>query len=283
MSADLSTGVILLVLCSALVHAGWNTFIKIGADPFMNTVAVIAGCGMIAGVALPFLDQPVPESWPFIATSAVLQVVYFVLLAAAYRAGDFGQASPLMRGTAPLLVALTAGPLIGEALSPLRWAGVVLISGGVLVLASDGGFTRAGRTTVLAALANAVVIAGYTLVDGTGVRMSGAPVAYTMWIFLLTAAAMVSWAAIRRPRDLVHLLLRRFPLCLVGGAATGGSYGLALLAMTMAPVALVAALRETSIAFAAVIAVVFLKEPATARRLVSAGIIAFGAVVIRLG
>lgn len=279
----MSTTVVLVVLLSALIHASWNALVKLGDDKLLNTVLVASGCGLIGAVALPFLPPPAIESWPYLAASAVIQVLYFLLLAAAYRTGDMGQAYPLMRGTAPLLVAVASGPLIGEALPFGRWVGIALISGGVLSLA----FERTDllvrqRKAIGFALANAVVICCYTLVDGVGVRLSGAPAAYTLWIFLMSSAPLMIWAMIWRGTDFRRLLRRKFHICLIGGAGTAGSYGLALWAMTLAPVAAVAALRETSILFAVVISVVILKERMTARRLLSAVIVAAGAIAIRL-
>ena len=279
----MSTTVVLIVMLSALVHASWNTLLKAGDDKLLNTVMVAGACGVIGVAVLPFLASPAVDSWPYLAASAVLQILYFLLLAAAYRTGEISQTYPLMRGTAPLLVALASGPMIGEALPAGRWLGVALICGGVMSLA----FERTDllvrqRAGVVFALANAVVICGYTLVDGIGVRASGSPVAYTLWIFVLASAPLLIWATIRRGTDFRVLLRQRYHIGLIGGLGTAGSYALALWAMTLAPVAAVAALRETSILFVLVISVVILKERLTAQRVLSAVVIAVGAVVIRL-
>jgi len=206
-------------------------------------------------------------------------------------------AYPLMRGTAPLLIAIASGPLIGEALPAARWVGIALISGGVISLAFEpktnpannpahnparSGSVSRGRAAIGFALANAMVICVYTLVDGVGVRASGSPVAYTLWIFVLASAPLVIWALVARGRDFTALVRRRYRVGLIGGLGTAGSYALALWAMTLAPVAAVAALRETSIVFVLVISVVVLKERLTPRRLVSALVIAGGAVAIHL-
>ena len=279
----MSTTVVLIVLLSALVHASWNALLKSGDDKLLNTVMVAGGCGLIGVVALPFLVPPAAESWPYLAASAVLQILYFLLLAAADRTGDIGQAYPLMRGTAPLLVALASGPVIGEAPPAGRWLGIALICGGVMSLAFERtGLLLRQRAGIGFALANAVVICGYTLVDGIGVRASGSPAAYTLWIFVLASTPMLIWAASRRRAEFKALLRQRYRIGLIGGLGTAGSYGLALWAMTLAPVASVAALRETSILFVLVISVVVLKERMTARRLISAVVIAAGAVVIRM-
>jgi drug/metabolite transporter (DMT)-like permease len=279
----MSTTVLLIVLLSALIHASWNALLKLGDDKLLNTVMVAGGCGVIGVAVLPFLDAPSPESWPYLAMSAILQVAYFLLLAGAYRTGDMSQAYPLMRGTAPLLVAIVSGPLIGEALPAGRWLGIALICGGVMSLAFERvDLLRRHPAATGFALANAAVICTYTLVDGVGVRASGSPVAYTLWIFLLASIPLLVWAAVKRGADFKKLLRRRIHIGLIGGLGTAGSYVLALWAMTQAPIAAVAALREVSILFVLAISVVVLKERMTPRRLASAVVITAGAVAIRM-
>ncbi|KXF77735.1 hypothetical protein ATN84_10420 [Paramesorhizobium deserti] len=280
----MSGTVVLIVLLGAFLHASWNAVVKSNGDKFLNAVIVVGAAGLIAALVLPFLPAPDRSSWPFLAISMVLQVIYLCLVAAAYEGGDMSQAYPIMRGTPPLLVALASGPLIGEVLPLPRWIGIGLISCGVLALAFEArrrAVIGNGRTTALA-LINAVFIAAYTLVDGIGVRKSGAPAAYTMWVFLLNAIPLVLWTlAMHRERIWPHLR-GRLHLALIGGVGTLGSYGLALWAMTMAPVAVVAALRETSILFAILISAIFLKERVGLRRVVAAVLIVIGVIIIRL-
>lgn len=274
------------VLGAALLHAGWNALLKRRdanartGDPLVATLLVVAGAAGCAAILLPFLDAPAPASWPFIAASSVLQTAYYLLLAATYRAGDVSHAYPLMRGSAPLLVALANGPLTGEHLAGMQWLATGLICGGVLAMWL--GARGRGRATGLA-LATACVIAAYTLVDGAGVRRSGAPGAYTLWIFLITGLAAWPLAARRRlPALLAHA--RAQPLMApLGGLASLASYGIALWAMTRAPVAAVAALRETSILFATAIAAFVLREPVGRARVAAACLIACGAMAMRLG
>lgn len=278
------------VLGAALLHAGWNALLKrrvanassgaVTGDPLVATLLVVGGAAGCAAILLPFLDAPAPASWPFIAASSVLQTAYYLLLAATYRAGDVSHAYPLMRGSAPLLVALANGPLTGEHLAGTQWLATGLICGGVLAMWL--GARGRGRATGLA-LATACVIAAYTLVDGAGVRRSGAPAAYTLWIFLFTGVAAWLLAARRRlPALLAHA--RAQPLMApLGGLASLASYGIALWAMTRAPVAAVAALRETSILFATAIAACVLREPVGRTRVAAACLIACGAVAMRLG
>ncbi|MFJ7353688.1 EamA family transporter [Phyllobacterium sp. NPDC097923] len=279
----MSGTVVLIVLFAAFLHASWNAVVKSEGDKFLNTVVVVTSAGVIAMVCLPFLPVPARESWPFLAASGVVQLIYLALVAAAYRSGDMSQAYPIMRGTAPLFVAIASGPLVGEFLSAQKWSGIALICCGVLVLALEAR-RRAGanRATTVFALINALVIATYTLIDGIGVRHSGAPAAYTMWVFTLNAIPLFLWTVVTRKGELWPHFLKRTRLATVGGVGTLGSYGLALWAMTMAPVAAVAALRETSILFAVAISALVLKENVGAKRLIAVALIAAGAAVMRL-
>jgi drug/metabolite transporter (DMT)-like permease len=276
------TEALLAVLLGALLHAGWNAAIKSGTDKFLDMVLVATGAGAIAAALLPFLDMPARASLPHLGISAVLQVVYFVLVAAAYRAADMSYAYPLMRGTAPLLVAVLSGVVLGEVLTPGAWAGVALICGSVLALTLLNRRAGGNLLATAFALGNATVIAAYTLVDGAGARLSGQVASYTLWLSLLTAPPLLGWAAWRHGPALLPYLRARWWVGLGGGAATLGSYGLALWAMTRAPVAATAALRETSILFGMVIAALILKERVGPARLAAGAAIALGAATLRL-
>jgi drug/metabolite transporter (DMT)-like permease len=280
---DLSTFAI--VLFAAALHAGWNAIVKQGGDTLLATIAVTGSAALIAAASLPFLPPPAPNSWPFIAASAACQLLYFLLVARAYRVADMSLAYPLMRGAPPLLVALASGAWLGEPLSGRAWLGTGVLCAGVLGMALSARparASRAARTGVLLALGNAVVIAGYTMIDGMGVRRSGAPPAYTLWIFLLTGLAMAGWAMGARRAAFLDYGLRNWRLGLAGGVGTIGSYGLALWAMTVAPVAAVAALRESAILFGAAISALVLREAVSRARLVAVLVIACGAILLRL-
>ena len=285
----MSGTVVAVVLFAALLHASWNAIVKSGKDTFLSTVLVSVGAALISLAVLPFVAAPAPASWPYLAASAVAQLAYYSLLAAAYRAGDMSHAYPLMRGSAPLLVALASWPLIGERLSSMQMGAVACICAGIfgLYFASRQPATarvakHAGHATAFA-LGNACVIASYTLIDGIGVRLSGAPAAYTMWIFVLNGAGLLLWTALRRPADLLAYAGTQWRLAAFGGFGTLASYGLALWAMTQAPVAAIAALRETSILFAVAIAALFLRERISPRRYLAIALIAAGAVLMRAG
>lgn len=272
--------VLFAVLAAALVHAGWNVLIKRSPDKLTMTLAVAVGAGLISALVLPLLPQPAAASWPYLAASVALQSVYYLLIARSYRLTDMSLAYPLMRGLAPLIVALASLPLTGEALASGQWLGVAGICGGILLLALVAGAT-AHRAGVVSALANAVVIAAYTLIDGLGARLSGAAPAYAL--YLAVGTAVVTAALVLSGGHRPTLSARTMALGLLGGGATTLSYGVALWAMTRAPVALVAALRETSILFALALSALLLGERVGRGRLVAAALVAAGVVTLKLG
>ncbi|HEY8050789.1 MAG TPA: EamA family transporter [Ramlibacter sp.] len=279
----LSWPVAAAVLFGALLHASWNALIKSSDDKAMDT-AVIHVLGSFIAVPLVLLfGLPPAAAWPYIATSLVIHVAYYTALTGAYKHGELGLTYPLMRGTAPLLVALVSTLAIGEALTPLAWAGVLGISCGVLALGlSAHAFTS--RRAVAFALANAVVIACYTVVDALGTRRSGMPLQYVLALFLLDGWPFALLVLMRRPAGVFWPYVQmRWPLATAGAVASLGSYGIALWAMTRAPVATVAALRETSVLFAALFGTWFLKEAFSIRRAIGTAAIFAGVMALRLG
>lgn len=270
-----------IVLFAAALHAGWNAIVKGGGDTLLTTVLVTACAALLAIAALPFLPAPAPASWPFIAASTVLQIGYYLLVARTYRLADMSLAYPLMRGSAPLLVALLSVVWVGEPLVPGQWFGITVLCVGILSMAGAARRDMNGASALLP-LVNAVVIAGYTLIDGVGVRRSAAPAAYALWIFLLTGAVLTVWILVMRGTEFRDYIRRNWRLGLVGGVGTVGSYGIALWAMTIAPVAVVAALRETSILFGTAISAFILHERVGRARVIGVCIIALGAILLRL-
>lgn len=278
----MSFAVFALVLFGAALHAGWNLVVKRGRDTLRTSIAVAISAAAISALGLPFVAAPAPASWPYAAASVALQVVYWVVVATAYRITDLGRAYPLMRGTAPLLVAMVSITAFGEHLGALAWGGVGLISCGVAAMALSGRRGAGEARGVAVALATAVVIAAYTIVDGIGVRLSGSPIGYTLWIFLLTALPLAAWVGWRDGRAFPRFLAAHVGVALLGGFGTLASYGIALWAMTRAPVAMVASLRETSILFATAFAAFVLKERTDAGRIAAVAMIAAGAATLRL-
>jgi drug/metabolite transporter (DMT)-like permease len=275
---ELTLPVTLAVLAGALLHAAWNTLVKSSQDKELDTYAVAGGSGLLALFALPFLALPAAASWPWLAASSAVHILYFLFLAGAYRHGELSYVYPIMRGGGPMIVAASGALVFAEVLRPGEWVGVVLICGSILALASG---THDRRAT-LYAVANAAVIGAYTLIDAQGARASGAAVSYALWFFAAMAVVILAIGGARRGAALPRYLARHWPRALAGGACSVGSYAIALWAMTLAPVALVAALRETSVVFAAVLAALVLKEKLTRRRLVATGAVLAGLVLLKL-
>ncbi len=277
---EMSPWVTALVLGSALLHASWNAIIKSSREVMLDTALVAAGAGLLALPLAALVPLPAGASWPYLGASAAIHVGYFSTLVAAYRVGDLGHAYPLMRGIAPLLVALFGVVLLDEHPSASVWLGIALISAGILSLGllQRG---RAQRAATLWALANAAIIAGYTLVDGTGARLSGSPAGYVAALFWLQGLLFVTLVAILRQRAAFEYAARNWQRGLIGGLFLISAYGIVLWAMTRAPVAAVAALRETSVIFAALLGSLFLKEPFGRQRLFAACAVALGVIALR--
>jgi len=291
-SLALTWPIVLAVLAGAMLHASWNALIKAGHDKALDT-ALVHFLGAL--VALPFmlwLGAPPAGAWPFIGASLVIHIGYYLALVGAYQHGELGLTYPIMRGFAPMLVALASGVFIGEAPSSVAWLGIVGITLGVaLVGLAHPGEALHHRKALLFAFTNAAIIALYTVVDGRGVRASvvddhGA-LRYVMTLFVLDGIAYPSLVWLRRSaagrRAIVAYARRRWPVAVLGGSASIGSYAIALWAMTRAPVASVAALRETSVLFAAVLGTVLLKERFGLQRALGTGVIVAGVMALRFG
>lgn len=276
--------VFVAVLFAAACHAGWNALIKVGLDPLSTTTLIAIGAAAVSLICLPFAGMPAREAWPWLGASAVIHLLYFAALIESYRTGDLGQVYPMARGSAPLMTAIVAAAFVGEHLSLLGWSGIVTLAAGVLLLSVRGGsgIVELDRRAVGYALLTALTICAYSVTDGVGVRVSQNPLAYALWLFLANAITLLPYA-LWRDRKGVTAAMRRFgPRVLAGGALQTLSYGIALWAMTLAPIALVASLRETSVLFGAMIAVIVLKEQLRPARAAAAVLIVTGLVLIRL-
>ena len=274
--------VLCLVLFGALLHASWNALVKSSSDKTLDTALIHVLCSLLALPVCLYVGPPPAESWPYILGSLVVHVGYYFALAGAYRHGELGLTYPLMRGTAPMLVAMTSFVFIGEDLTPLAWLGVACISGGVLLL----GVTRewwTHRKAILFALCNAVLIALYTVIDAKGARSSGHVVQYISMLFVLDGWPFAILVFMQRKGQVWPYVRKRWPIAVGGAFASIGSYAIALWAMTVAPVAMVAALRETSVFFAALIGAWFLKEVWTRQRIAGTVAILSGVAALRLG
>jgi drug/metabolite transporter (DMT)-like permease len=276
--------VFLAVLFAAACHASWNALIKVGLDPLSTTTLISLGSGVVALLLLPLVGLPAWAAWPWLIASVVVHLFYFASLIEAYRTGDLGQVYPIARGSAPLLTATVTTLFIGEKLTLVGWGGIVALVAGVFLLSVHGGrgLARIDRRAVGFALVTALTICGYSVVDGIGGRLAGDPNAYSVCLFVGIAVVMLPYALYRDGRDVVPAMQKYWRRGFAGGALQVLSYGVAIWAMTVAPIAIVAALRETSVLFGAVIAVVVLKEPLRTVRIAAALLIVCGLVLIRL-
>ena len=270
------------VLGAALAHATWNAMLKSSRDVLFDMTLVVFAAGLVTAPFVLVVELPAPAAWPYIIASMVLHIAYYVALVGAYRAGDLSHGYPIMRGIAPLIVSLCALAWLGEAPTPSVWLGVLLICGGVLSLGFVGFHWRQSRIALGWALANACIIASYTLVDAAGVRVAGRAESYVVWLFTLDALPFTLLIFFWK-KDQLMVYARRFWLRgLAGGALSAAAYGIVLWAMTRAPVAAVAALRETSVIFAALIGAWLLKEGHLARRIAGAATVAAGVIALKI-
>jgi drug/metabolite transporter (DMT)-like permease len=280
----METFVFLAVLFAAACHAGWNALIKVGLDPLSTTTLISVGSGIVALAFAPLVGMPASAAWPWLLASVVIHLVYFASLIESYRTGDLGQVYPIARGSAPLMTAAVMSIFVGEKLGALGWTGIFVLVAGVLLLSARGGrhLAEIDRRAIGFALFTALTICAYSVVDGIGARLSANPNAYSVWLFIGIAIVMVPYALYRDGRDVVPAMQRFWLRGFAGGALQVLSYGIAIWAMTVAPIAIVATLRETSVLFGAAIAVVILKEPLRAVRIVAACLIVCGLVLIRV-
>ena len=278
----MSTPIIAVVLIAALAHAGWNALAKSAPDKHV-AMALINGSGSVAAAVLVLLvPVPHPAAWPYLIASALLHLVYSAMLGIAYELGDFSQVYPLARGLSPLLVAAAAPVVAGEHLDRGQLLALGVICGGLGGLVFAGGRpTRAGAPGIAAAVLTGLLIAGYTIVDGLGVRASGSPAGYTAWLVLLFGPVLplLYWRRRRlRIRPPLPVVIR----CTIAGLLAVAGYGLVLWAQSRGSLALVAALRETSVVFGAMIGAVAFSEPFGRARTTAAGVIAGGIALLNL-
>jgi drug/metabolite transporter (DMT)-like permease len=276
------------ILVAALMHALWNVLLKSGSDKPLETAAANFVTALLALPVLLIYGLPEPETYPYIAASIVLHLAYFYLVASAYRFGDLNFAYPIMRGTAPILTLMFGYLFLNEQVSNSVMMGIFLVSAGVILL----GLHKSGASVhhlkgLLFALGNALVIAVYTIVDGHGVRLSNNAWSYVSLLMFLHGCIfllLVFWQRKRQQLLSASLsyLRSRFMYPLIGGACIIGSYSIALWAMTQAPISLVAAVRETSVLFAFLFGVLYLKESLYPQRILGAVGVCGGLVLIRI-
>lgn len=272
----------LVVLVGAAFHATWNVLVKSGSDPLLDTILISAGVAAASAVMLIFVPSPHPSSWPYLAASAAVHLLYFGFMTLAYRGGELSVIYPIMRGSSPAITVIAAALVLHEQPTWSGWVGVFLVSGGILLLTAKSPHSKNVRLApVCFALLNAGVIMGYSLVDGVGVRRSGNAFSYTAWVLMIGGSVFSLMIAIFNRERTVHYVRQQWKKGVLGGGCTLASYSLALWAMTKAPIGPVAALRETSIVFSALFAVFVLKEKISPLRWISIWVVTAGAIAIK--
>ncbi len=281
----LDLGVLLLVLLSAALHASWNALVKAGGDRLVMTTLVMTAPVPACVAALFFLPTLQAGAWPFLIASALIHYLYYALLIGAYKHGDLSQVYPISRGSAPALVAVAAWVVAGEALSTREALGVLIVSAGIMSLAWRRNGTRlaAESRAVVLALTNGAVISTYLIVDGMGVREAGNALTYISWLFILEALPLLALTLWLRRGRVLESLAPNWKPGVLGGTIAAISYGIALWAMSLGPMAHIVALRETSVLFGAALGALVLKESFGKPRILAAATVALGAVLLNLG
>jgi uncharacterized membrane protein len=275
--------VVPVVLFAAVLHASWNALVKPVSDRLALMTLMTAVSSAICVPLALLAAAPRTAAWPELGTSMLLHTVYNLLLIETYQDGDFNQVYPIARGTAPPTVAIAAAIFVGESLSPVQTGGVLGVSAGLFVLATGG--RQGTRRAVGFALLTGLAIAAYTVVDGVGVRRSGSTLGYTAWLFLGNGLLMAVAMLVARTRSEDGLRIPR--ALLARGAAAGAlslaAYGFVLWAQTRGELAVVAALRETSVVFGAILGAIVFHEQMPARRILASILIVCGAAALALG
>lgn len=274
----MSIGISLIVLVAAVLHASWNALLRGGGDRLWSMTVMCISIAVACALMAPFLPVPARASWGCVALSALLHTGYNLSLVRTYREGDLGQTYPIARGASPLLVSLGAAIFARELPDVLSLTGVLLVSGGIVALAFQG--RAIGRKTLLFALGTGCFIGAYSVTDGLGVRLSGAPLGYTVWMCLSWGLlAPASYIMLRDARTLVRGR-QEMLVAAGGGLASLLAYGIVIFAMARGAMGPVSALRETSVVFAAVIGRIFLRERLNRYRITACLVVATGAILI---
>ena len=274
--------VFIAVIAAAVLHAVWNAVVKGSDDKHLGMTAVVLGHAPLSAIVLLIVPTPDVASWPFLIGGVALHTGYQLFLLNSYRIGDLTQVYPIARGTAPILVAVVSVLFLGVALSAMQLLPVVMIAVGIMSLSfvrrNDG--LRNPRAAMLA-FATGCFIAAYSLVDGLGARQAGTALGFYAWLSLINAFVFMLIMAIAKPGLIRRVHVEAVPALIIGGTASFIAYALVVWAFTQAPIALVTALRETSIIAALLIGVFFLKERLDLAKVAATVITLSGAILLR--
>ncbi len=271
-----------IVLFAAAIHAAWNALINSSGDKYSATLGLAIGQVPFAVGTLFFVPMPDWNCWPYLLGGTILHVAYYLLLQRSYQLGEFTQVYPIARGSAPLLTAVLATVFVGEHLGPIGWLAIGLIAIGLMSLVGvrrvDGIWNNSAAGL---ALMTGVFTAAYTVVDGIGARVAGTGFGFFAFLAMANAAVLIAVTEVRKLGTTSCILRERLKPSITAGGASYAAFGLVIWAMMQAPIALVAALRETSVIFGLVIGVVVLRETLNLRKLAATFMTASGILLLR--
>jgi drug/metabolite transporter (DMT)-like permease len=270
------------VLGAALLHATWNAIVKLGVSKLTTMFIMTFVQGSLGLIIALSRDFPVPEIWPWLLASGVLHAAYKLFLAFAYEQGDLSRVYPIARGAAPMLVMVVSIVWLCEVMSAMEYLGIFILGCGILAMAQGVFSSGESRKLVPLALASALMTAGYSIVDGLGARLSGDTVTFVAWMFALDLMFFAPVAMFLRGTRTLIAPPKAWVMGGIAALASYGAYAIAVWAMTIAPIALVTAIRETSILFAILIGWLFFGEAMGKQKVVAAALIVCGVILTRI-
>jgi len=278
----MSLNIFIAVILAAFLHATWNAMVKNEENKYLAVTAIVLGHVPASVFIILLTPFPSAESIPFIIISALMHNGYNWYLLSAYKFGDLTKVYPIARGTAPILVTIVSLIFLGVALSNFEVLGIFIISLGILSLSFHRAKSLKNRSAVIYALVTGFFIMGYSITDGYGARVSNSFLSYMGWVFILNA---LSFPLILKINDKSEVITKTFKegkkIFFIGGTLSYIVYGIVIWGFTQAPIALITALRETSIIFALLIGTFFLKEKFTLLKVIATFIIFFGVALLK--
>lgn len=277
----MDASIALIVITAAVFHATWNATLKSQKDHLISITGINVAIVIMALPFLPFVGLPDRSSWPYLLASAALHFGYYIALAEAYRYGDFSQAYPIARGTAPIIVALWGVFVLNEQISRVELISLTGVIIGLLIFTTRKfGQVLQDKAALIAAFLTSIFIGGYTIADGIGGRLSGSVPAYMVWLSILDSFPIVIYAIWKRSAAEVVAIKNDWKILFIGAALALSSYSMVVWAMTQASIPLVSALRETSIVIAALIGAFYFKEQSGKRRIIASIVIFFSVALL---
>lgn len=278
----MSLPILFAVLAAAFLHALWNALIRLGGSK-IHAMVLLSLAEVVVGIVIVIARPlPIPAAWPWIIGAGFVHFAYKFFLAHAYEQGDLSRVYPIARGAAPMMVAIVSAAFALDHIEPTGYAGIAVLGAGILLMAR-GVFTDGESRRLLPfALGSACATATYTLVDGMGARVAGDAVGYTGWLMIGGGLGFAALMLSRRGLRDLNVPARDWMRAGLGAVASYGAYAISIWAMTVAPIALVAVLRETSILFAMLMGWLIFGEKMNAKKGLAAGLIVAGVMLTRL-